>query len=1343
MFLSCSIDAQEICNNGIDDNGNGLVDLNDTAACSCSTSQPTLIPNASFEQKSCCPSSYSQLNCAQGWIQASDATSDYMNTCNFTFPAANAAGLIPPPDGSGLAGLISSIGYQEYIGTCLTTPMLKDTAYSIQMSIASTPITGNAGVCNGGTISYGPSDIVVYGTTDCNNLPFSGIGCPPAAQWQVLGSVSYTPINVWSLITVNFTPPVNITAIIIGSPCTLPASYNASPCYPYFYFDNLFLNKSRIIDSVLVNTITPTGSFCNGNQVLHADTIVNATYQWYLNGVAIAGQTSPVLNVSANNLPLGRYSIKTFADTSCVDASITLVANNNPPIISNAGPYCKYDSQMLLNASIAGGIWGGSGITDTVNGVFDPAVAVIGNNTVYYTLPGSGNCPRSDTAIVVVKDIPSGGAGPDTSMCSGETIFIGGQPVAGYSYSWGPSTGLSSDIDSGPSLTLTNTDTVPVIVNYSLITTDLASGCQALDQLVITVNPQPFITPVGPFCRTASPVTLTASISGGTWSGTGITNSTTGIFNPAIATVGGNLITYTVSGGCAGGDTLTINVVNPPVANAGVDKSICSGALDSIGSATITGFSYSWQPAAGLNSSTISNPYVIATNSGNSPITSNYVLTTSVFGCQSKDTVSVAINPQPVLQINNPSVACSPNNVNLTLAAVTAGSTGGGAFTYWIDSLATAPLSNPNAVAISGTYFIKATTGSSCKDIDSVIVLINSSPLANAGVDDTVCSGDSIQIGSAPIMGYTYFWFPSIGLNDNSLANPLFAMQNNGSVTTSNLYVLTVIQGACATIDSVYLNVAPPATVNAGSNQLVCANSGVVLAGTIGGSATSAVWSGGNGTFVPDSTTLNATYFPSPSEISADSVVLTLITNNPAGTCTADTASVKITITQAPTVDAGINDTVCEGNTIILNGLFGGIAISASWSGGGGSFIPNNTTANTTYTPNAGEISFGTAFLIYTTDDPSGPCSALSDTVQIHIQPSPSANAGSAQYVCVGNNVNLNGSISGSATSATWTGGNGVFLPAANVLNATYVPDTSDYVQDSIILTLTTNNPIGAPCSSSSSNVIIHFSNNPVVNFTVNNTSGCSPQCVVFTDLTDTTGSASIVDWSWNFGDNTLAVSQNPSHCYLQSGIYDITLSVVAANACSDTLIIPQLIHVNANPIAEFEPFPNPATTTTSTITLTNLSSSDAISWFWTFGDGDTLTMFTPNANHQYPYDSAGGYNISLIVQNSNGCADTVDHQIVINSEYSFYIPNSFTPNNDGINDSFGGYGMGIANYELTIFDRWGNLIFHSTDLSEQWDGKVNSAVSTVQQDVFVWKVKITDELRKKHSYIGTVTVIR
>ncbi len=1333
--------GQEICNNGIDDNGNGLIDLNDSVACSCAPPAPSLIANPSFESMTCCPNTFSQMNCAQGWVQASSATADYMNTCGLVFGGATAAGLVPFPDGNGIAGVISAIGYQEYIGSCLISPMLKDSAYSLEMSIASTPISNMGGVCNSGVINYPPSDIVIYGSTSCTDLPFSGQACPPS-PWQVLGTVLYTPVNTWGTITLNFTPAVNINAIIFGSPCTLPAGYTNGPCYPYFYFDNLFLNKTAAVNSAIIQS----GNWCSNTALLTGNAVTGATYQWYLSGVALVGKTALTLDVSGNSLPKGTYTLVTTVGSVCSYASSSVTGFSNNPVIQNPGSFCNYDGPAILNANIAGGVWSGTGITDGSAGVFDPAIAASGNNSIFYTLPGSGACPRADTLIIVVNDPPVSNAGLDTTICSGASGSIGGSPVIGYFYSWTPSTGLSSSIASNPAITEVNAGTTPLVLNYSVITTDAASGCMSLDQVVVTINPTPTITPAGPFCNTDPAITLTSNISGGTWFGTGITNTSTGAFNPALATLGNNSIVYTASGICPDSDNMTIVVGVKPLSNAGTDLTICSGTAGNIGVPLTAGNSYSWLPSAGLSSSTVSDPGITTLNTGTIPLVTTYTVTTSASGasCQSIDSVIVTVNPQPDLQITDPVAVCSPSTVDITLAAVTSGTTGGGVMSYWLNSLATTSLSSPAAITTSGTYYIKLTALGGCTDIQPVIVTVNPAQASSAGADITLCTGDTGNIGVPAVLGNTYSWNPTTGLTNSTISNPSITLTNSGASPVISTYTLTTTSTSCASTDIVNVTVNPLASADAGPAQAICASNGATLAGVIGASVTTGTWSGGNGTYSPNNTTLNAIYTPDLTEIIAGSVTLTLTTNDPPGSCLAASSSITISINVPPIINAGLDDTICVGGTALLAGLVGGAATNGSWTGGSGTYSPDNTSSNAVYTPGLSETQTGTASLIFTSDDPAGPCASVSDTMVINISTSPIANAGANQNSCDGSIITLAGTIGGSATTGTWTGGGGTYSPNNSTLNAVYTPSNAEYAQDSVVLTLTTNNPAGPPCIATSSNVIIYLNNNPVVNFTVNDTAGCPVYCVNFTDLTVAGGSATLSTWNWDFGDNTAGSDiPGPSHCYSQSGSYNVTLTATFSNSCSGTLSISQMVDVFSNPVAKFDPSPNPSTVTHPEITFSDQSSTDVNYWFWNFGDGDTLTTTTQSPVHLFPSDSVGVYSASLIVRNAFGCLDTAIHEIVIGPEFSFFIPSSFTPNNDGINDNFSGHGVGIIKYELMIFDRWGNLVFHSDDLDKAWDGKANHGADRAQQDVYAWKVVLTDVFRKKHNYIGTVTIVK
>ena len=116
---------------------------------------------------------------------------------------------------------------------------------------------------------------------------------------------------------------------------------------------------------------------------------------------------------------------------------------------------------------------------------------------------------------------------------------------------------------------------------------------------------------------------------------------------------------------------------------------------------------------------------------------------------------------------------------------------------------------------------------------------------------------------------------------------------------------------------------------------------------------------------------------------------------------------------------------------------------------------------------------------------------------------------------------------------------------------------------------------------------------------------------------------------------------------------------------------------------------------------------------------------------------------MTLIVTNSFGCKDTTVLCVIINPEFTFYIPNAFSPNGDGTNEEFYGKGDFIADFEMLIFDRWGNKIFRSTDINKHWDGRANNGAEIAQQDVYIYVVNIKDIKKEEHHFHGTVTLIK
>lgn len=249
---------------------------------------------------------------------------------------------------------------------------------------------------------------------------------------------------------------------------------------------------------------------------------------------------------------------------------------------------------------------------------------------------------------------------------------------------------------------------------------------------------------------------------------------------------------------------------------------------------------------------------------------------------------------------------------------------------------------------------------------------------------------------------------------------------------------------------------------------------------------------------------------------------------------------------------------------------------------------------------------------------------------------------------------------------------------------------------------------------------------------------GCLPVVVRFTDLT--TDAFPNADYLWEFGDGESSEDKNPQHEYDTPGVFSIKLTVNNTDRCASTIVHPNLIQVNPNPEAAAEADPWITTLDTPEIDFTSLSISDSVilRYHWDFGDGDTSAL--PNPSHTYA--SAGEYEISLYIETVNGCWDTTLIRVVLTEEVRLFFPNAFTPNGDGLNDTFEIKGTPIADYNLYIIDRWGGQIWSTHNFENQWDG-TNAAGEPVPAGVYVYKVNGTDYLSRPLNFTGTVSLVR
>ncbi len=390
--------------------------------------------------------------------------------------------------------------------------------------------------------------------------------------------------------------------------------------------------------------------------------------------------------------------------------------------------------------------------------------------------------------------------------------------------------------------------------------------------------------------------------------------------------------------------------------------------------------------------------------------------------------------------------------------------------------------------------------------------------------------------------------------------------------------------------------------------------------------------------------------------------------------------------------------------------------------------VANGGTAPYTYdwqpggeiTPNINNLIAGT-YTVTVTDNTGATASA---TVTI-TEPVSALNVAinPVNPICAGDNVNLVSVVNGGTPAYNYLWSTGAVTPNINV---------SPVVTTNYVLDVTDNNGCQA-----SANIDVIVNPSPVVQFISDVNQGCENVCVDFTNQTINTQSV-----VWDFGDGSPTSNVDPlvNHCYNAPGNYDVSLTVTGVNGCSATGMIANMINVYSNPIAAFTSMPQNPTIADPTVNFTDLSQG-ANAWSWSFGDpnGSTSNLQHPS----FSYSDTGTFNVQLVVTNNFGCTDTVINSVTIYGEFSIFIPNSFTPNDDEMNPVFKPKGRGIDEYQFLIFDRWGELIFSTNDLSKGWDGKRQNNTQISQQGVYVYKINLTDVLGEDHQFIGQVNLIR
>lgn len=252
------------------------------------------------------------------------------------------------------------------------------------------------------------------------------------------------------------------------------------------------------------------------------------------------------------------------------------------------------------------------------------------------------------------------------------------------------------------------------------------------------------------------------------------------------------------------------------------------------------------------------------------------------------------------------------------------------------------------------------------------------------------------------------------------------------------------------------------------------------------------------------------------------------------------------------------------------------------------------------------------------------------------------------------------------------------------------------------------------------------------IDITANPRSGCVNTAVNFRSLNPLIDSTYRL--RWDFGDGQNSNILNPNHIYTRAGNFAPSLFVSNRRGCQRQALLRGGIDISNNPTANFDFTPKEVNIATGNVNFLNLSSTDALRFNWNFGNLGTSGLREPSFN----FKDTGWVNVRLRATNAYGCSDTISKNLFIEPFIIYYLPNAFTPNDDGINDVFVGKGYlgSFKSFNMQVYDRWGSVIFETNSPTEGWTGQRNNAGTLLPEGNYLYIVRYQD-------YKGKETIMK
>lgn len=1164
--------------------------------------------------------------------------------------------------------------------------------------------------CNGDTVTVSDTaSIVVGGAPFTVNATGTDVSCFGAND----GTATATPVGGNGPFTYLWTPGNLTTPTITGlSPGTYTVVVSDSSACAISA--TVTINEPP----ALVLTTSGVDVTCNGSATGSATVTVTGGSPGYSYAWSPGGATA----ASATGLSAGTYTVTVTDSAGCTDTAQVNI-NQPPPLVTSTSSIpvsCAGGSDGVVWAISSGGtgtltqVWTpGSLVGDTIGGLSPGTYTVTTTDSFGCTTTAQVTVgqPAPISLTTATTDVSCAGGADGTATITA----AGGTP--GYNYQWSPlggtaatATGLGAGV-------------------YNCLVSD-QNGCQDSVAVVI-VEPAPLsasLSSVDENCLGSCNGTVSAVPSGGTqpysyqWNAPG---------NPTVANVSGlcsgtYTVTVTDANNCIFIDSVAVSAPAPPVATVGADTSFCEGEgggmiMGSGSGGSGAPYFYTWScnaPQCGLSCVNCPNPVVNPTDT-----TTYYLVITDQSGCQSvADSLVVGIIPKPIVDAGPDTSICGlPAPCTVLNPTVTQGS---GAYGYtWIpgaglnDSTIATPCARPDTTTIYALVVLDSITGctsdfTTTDTLSTVLVEVSPTPIADAGPDQVICDGDSVQLqgiatGAGP--DYSYEWTPAAGLSSDVVANP-FA----GPALTT-VYSLVVESNNCPSIaDDVTVFVTEIPTVEAGQNRDICAGDSAFLDGSavvsnqvIPDSIVAYQWFPTNG--LSDST--QADVWASPAQ--TQWYYLQAFT---AAGCT-NVDSVLVTINPSPIVDAGDNITVC--NETGPFDLFGDIQwvnnqppgdlqnVLIDWQPAQFVIGPNNQ-QNVQVEPDQ------TMYFYFTVT--FNTCS-MTDSVLVSLIPEINAEVqADTSVICSGDSTLLTASGGLGGASFVWSPPTGLGNPNTAITLA--APDSTTTYQ--VIVS-------EGGCIDTAE-VTLNVIPTPTTAYVNSLTEGCVPLEVTFTSLAE-----DAIFLTWDFGDGNISNEHELTYVYDSVGTYDVTLIATNSGGCRSSASTTTVI-VYDSITADFtsDPlFPVELMLPATMVQFTD-QSPNSVSWAWDFGNGQQSALENP----EFSFPEPGNYTVSLTVQNEQGCVSRISHGPYVIRTPDLFIPNVFSPNADGINDNFWVEYTGDQPFNLIVFDRWGTEVFITTNKQKRWDG--TNGNGQLPEGVYYYKLRVGNR-----DFNGNITLVR